>query len=55
MSKFKVIYTMTGEVEIEASSFDEAVQNFNDRCGVTEDTIYENLDNNPVVDYIEKL
>lgn len=55
MSKFKIVYTMSGEVEIDAENMDEAVEKFDNGVGFSNDDIYENLDNNPIVDYAEKL
>lgn len=43
MAKYTIHYSLKGEITIEASSSDEAAQNFHDRCGCSTDEIYENV------------
>jgi hypothetical protein len=49
MTKFKVRYVIEGEIEIEADDRTQAMGNFFDRVGFSEDDLYENLDNNPKI------
>lgn len=53
MAKFKVRYTIEGEIEIEAKDKTQVMSYFLDKVGFSEDDIYENLDHNPkIVDIV---
>lgn len=52
MPKYKIHYSIKGEIEIDASNEDEAIQKFYDRVGITTDEIYENATDD-VVHYAE--
>lgn len=49
MAKFKVVYVIKGEIEIEADDRMQAMSHFIDGVGFSNDDIYENLNHNPLM------
>jgi len=49
MNKYKVTYRFVGEVEIEAESKSDAISSFNDRVGVSDDDLYDNVEHKAII------
>lgn len=55
MAKFKVKYSIQGEIEIEADDERSAISNFEDEVGFSEDDLYDCINTNFKVITIEEV
>jgi len=51
--EFEISYYVMGKINVRANDLQDALRNFHDRCGFSNDDLYENLDHDFKVNFLE--